>query len=165
MASSNHSGPVVHMGQGRMAEEGDKGVRGMSRRQEHNMWSEESRGQQRGARGQQFKPEWTVTLAERRRRENDVENQHQNGGWEDQGGSEKPGNETARSPAHWMRQPVVNDRVGKRETKCWSPLQEDVGCLSGPARCGGLRLRVCARTGCECRKESQHVARRMRSLR
>ena len=29
------------------------------------MWSEESRGQQRGARRQQFEPEWTVTQAER----------------------------------------------------------------------------------------------------
>ena len=80
---------------------------------------------------------------QRRRRENDVE-QHHNGGWEDQGGSEKPKNETARSPAQWakeVRQPVVNDRVGKRETKCWSPLQEEVGCLSRAARCG-LRLRV-----------------------
>ena len=37
----------------------------MFRRQEHNMWSEESRGQQRGAREQQFEPEWTVTQAER----------------------------------------------------------------------------------------------------
>ena len=37
----------------------------MLRRQEHNMWSEESRGQQRGARGQQFEAEWTVTQAER----------------------------------------------------------------------------------------------------
>ena len=34
-------------------------------RQEHNMWSEESRGQQRGARGQQFKPEWIVTRTRR----------------------------------------------------------------------------------------------------
>ena len=34
-------------------------------RQEHNMWSEESRGQQRGARGQQFKPEWTVMGVDR----------------------------------------------------------------------------------------------------
>ena len=37
----------------------------MSRRKEHNMWSEESRGQQRGARGQQFKPEWTVMGVDR----------------------------------------------------------------------------------------------------
>ena len=28
----------------------------------------------------------------------------------------------------------------------WSPLQEEVECLSGAARRGGLRLRVCART-------------------
>ena len=133
----------------------------MSRRQEHNMWSEESRGQQRGARGQQFKPEWTVMGTDR---EGECPEQHHNGEWEEQGGSEEPGNETARSPAQWAKevhQPVMNDRAGKRETKCWSPLQEEVGCLSGAARRGGLRLQVCARTGCECGRESQHVERRM----
>ena len=67
MASSNHSGPVVHTGAGanRLRKEMKEGARGMSRRQEHNMWSEESRGQQRGARGQQFKPEWTVMGVDR----------------------------------------------------------------------------------------------------
>ena len=80
------------------------------------------------------------------------------------GGSEKPGNETARSPAQWAKevhQPVVNDRAGKRETRCWSLLQEEVERLSGAARRGGLRLRACARTGRERRREFQRVARRM----
>ena len=74
----------------------------MSRRQEH-MWSEESRGQQRGARGQQFKPEWTVVGVDRKGEESPE--QHHNGGWEDHGGSEKPRNETARSPAQWAKRP------------------------------------------------------------
>ena len=61
----------------------------------------------------------------------------------------EPGNETARSPAQWAKevhQPVVNDRAGKRETRCWSHLQEEVERLSGAARRGGLRLRACARS-------------------
>ena len=100
----------------------------MSRRQEHNMWSEESRGQQRGARGQQFKPEWTVMGVDREGEERMMSRAAPQRWVGRSGGSEKPGNETARSPAQWAKevhQPVVNDRAGKRETKCWSPLQEE----------------------------------------
>ena len=49
----------------------------------------------------------------------------------------------------------------ERGTKCWSPPQEEAGCLSGAARRDGLRLQACARTGCECRRECQHVVHRM----
>ena len=67
----------------------------------------------------------------------------------------KPGNETAKSHAQWAKD-VMNNRAGKRGTRCWGPLQEEAGCLSGAARRDGLRLRACARTGCECWRECQH---------
>ena len=73
----------------------------MSRRQEHNMWSEESRGQLRGAREQQLGPEWTVTQPGREGEERMMSRAApqrwvgRSGGFR----SETPGNETARSPA------------------------------------------------------------------
>ena len=83
----------------------------MSRRQEHNMWSEESRGQQRGARGQQFKPEWTVIGV-------DVQSSTTTVSGEDQGGSEEPRNETAKSPEQWAKEvhQPVNDRAPARRS-------------------------------------------------
>ena len=143
-------------GSGEWAEKGDRGGWEMSRQQEHNMWSEESRGQQRGARGQQFEPDWTVTQAEREGEERMMSRAVPQRWVGRSGGFRKIGNETARSPAQLAKKvyrPVVNDRAGKKGTKCWSPLQEEAECLSGAARRDGLRLRVCARTASMRRTE------------
>ena len=72
--------------------------------------------------------------------------------------------ETAGFPAQLareVRRPVVNDESGKRGTKRRSHPREEAGCQSGAARHDVQRLPACARTGCVCRWQCQHVALKM----
>ena len=116
-------------------------------------------------RRKQFKPEWTVMRLDREGEERTMS----------RAAPQTVGGKIRGVPKNQRMMTASSCKMGKRgasacrERPSWKkgkpdvgvPLQEEVGCLSGAARRGGLRLRACARTGCECRRESQHVARRM----